>query len=725
MLSKVNGCNNINHNDGTITPDDNFVPFENINDNFLQSVHNNNILDINSNSNIVLESAIHYRKSNKNKIKKRVSFHESALMDSKEDSDSPPREVRVRHSWHGYDADVENDNTMETFWNLFSLETDTLLAESNSSEIGQEVLVEDNVKDVECPTNLTAKVQNIIESISKMSETNININKKQLLNNVDNVFEAIKTKIGPCAEGEIPADRRSFYWTNESEDIHSREVCEVGKIGSPITMKKQSLTPSNCNGTTSQQWHQTRVHPNPKVMLVKKFLKSIPPIHKRSKTSANILKCATEKKDTFKTLTITNEMKLNATRNFFGELGEMYLLKNVNQDVFSLQVKLTENLVTKYTKLLNLAEDNYMHKVYKVLNKYGDPVMLILTRRLLILCDRKKKNCTSVDLKDICNIIVGEQTITIECKDSSSLTVISNVDIDAVSTIISNIEILFLKQHLVPSAVSAKPQHLVLSLLEKISSQTQYFNKCDEIVLYSWSWIEQFSDISRSPHDQIYRNGNLMYKLNENSSWTPGFVFLQDGTLTVKETANSLKNLLVIQCQSYCQVYDRSRPYTFKVNFNPYSFVLLAAPDESQLFDWLQDIMISIKINDDKTHMGPSEVYSEDINGNYVLVSPSHIICYKYPHRVNLVVPLQQVSAFKLSKTCDYCVMELSCLEASEDELLNDVAFHFVSKSKLEQFSNALLTLRHFQISDNLLLHEQTLNNTNKKLKQQWDKYLQ
>uniref|UniRef100_A0A8D8QPQ0 Uncharacterized protein n=1 Tax=Cacopsylla melanoneura TaxID=428564 RepID=A0A8D8QPQ0_9HEMI len=109
----------------------------------MPQVHNNNILDINSNSNIVLESAIHYRKSNKNKIKKRVSFHESALMDSKEDSDSPPREVRVRHSWHGYDADVENDNTMETFWNLFSLETDTLLAESNSSEIGQEVLVED------------------------------------------------------------------------------------------------------------------------------------------------------------------------------------------------------------------------------------------------------------------------------------------------------------------------------------------------------------------------------------------------------------------------------------------------------------------------------------------------------------------------------------------------------------------------------------------------------
>ncbi|KAL1455200.1 hypothetical protein WDU94_009311 [Cyamophila willieti] len=557
-----------------------------------------------------------------------------------------------------------------------------------------------------------------------MSETNININKKQLMTNVDNVFEAIKTKIGPCAEGEIPADRRSFYWTSES-DIHSREVCEVGKIGSPLTIKKQSLTPSNCNSAMSQQWHQTRVHPNPKVMLVKKFLKSIPPIQKRPKTSENILKCTTEKKETFKTLTISDEMKHNATRKFYEELRVTYLLNNVVEDEFSLQLMLTENLVIKYTKLLNLAEDNYIYKVYNVLNKYGDPVMLFLTRRLLILYDMKKENCTSVDLKDISNIIVGEQSITIECKDSSSLTVISSIDIDAVSTIISNIEILFLKQHLVPSSVSAKPQHLVLSLLEKISSQTQYFNKCDEIVLYSWSWIEQFSDISRSTHDQICRSGNLMYKLTEKSPWTPGFVFLQDGTLTVKETPNSQKNLSVIQCQSYCQVYDRSRPYTFKVNFNPYSFILLAAPDESQLFDWLQDIMISIKINDDKTHMGPSEVYSEDINGNYVLVSPSHVICYKYPHSINLVVPLQQISAFKLSKTCDYCVMELNCLEASEDELLNDVAFHFVSKSKLEQFSNALLTLRHFQISENLLLHEQMLNNTNKKLKQQWDKYIQ
>lgn len=58
-----------------------------------------------------------------------------------------------------------------------------------------------------------------------------------------------------------------------------------------------------------------------------------------------------------------------------------------------------------------------------------------------------------------------------------------------------------------------------------------------------------------------------------------------------------------------------------------------------------------------QNHMIPSPTPEEKVTGNYLLVSSSHIICYKHPHRVDLVVPLQQVSSFKLSKTCDYCVM--------------------------------------------------------------------
>lgn len=58
-----------------------------------------------------------------------------------------------------------------------------------------------------------------------------------------------------------------------------------------------------------------------------------------------------------------------------------------------------------------------------------------------------------------------------------------------------------------------------------------------------------------------------------------------------------------------------------------------------------------------QSHEIPSAIREENIIGNYLLVSKSHIICYKHPHHVNLVVPLEQVSGFKLSKTCDYCVM--------------------------------------------------------------------
>lgn len=43
MLSKGSGCKNINCAVGTLTPEDNFVPFENINGNFLQSVSSNDL----------------------------------------------------------------------------------------------------------------------------------------------------------------------------------------------------------------------------------------------------------------------------------------------------------------------------------------------------------------------------------------------------------------------------------------------------------------------------------------------------------------------------------------------------------------------------------------------------------------------------------------------------------------------------------------------------------
>ncbi|KAI5731234.1 hypothetical protein M8J77_006723 [Diaphorina citri] len=594
-------------------------------------------------------------------------------MESKEETDNPPKEVKIRHSWHGDDGD-ENDNSMQiaTFWNLFSLEPNTWSAESSSSEIGQEVLVDDNDKDViASPTNLTAKVQTIFESFTKMSETNININKKQFMSNMDKVFETIKTKFEPFAEGEIPIESRSSYWNNNSDGT-SKEACEMGKLGSSTPIKKHSVITSNNTNSTPTQWPQTKVYP--KVMLVKKFLKSIPPVNKRSKHIAPILS-STSGNNKFKVLSTTQEMKQNAVRDFERELRDIYSNEKIGTEEYCMQVLLTEELEKKYSQLLKLSEDNYISKVFKVLNKYGEPVMLFLTRRLLIMYNVNTENYKSLVLKDMDNIVVGEHTVSFDCKGAANMTVISSIDIDAVSTLISNVEIMCLKQHYTPSSVSAKQRHTLMRLLEHISSQTQYFNK--------------------------------------------------NGILTVKEAPNSPKNISVIQCHSFSQVYDKSRPYTFKVNFNPYSFVLFAAPDESQLFDWLQDIMISIKINDDKTHNGSSQTPEENISGNYLLVSPSHIVCYKYPHHVNLVVPLQQISAFKLSKTCDYCVMELNCLEASEDELLNDVAFHFISKSKLEQFSNALLSLRYFQVSDDLLLHEQMLNSTNKKIKSQWEKCLQ
>lgn len=62
-------------------------------------------------------------------------------MESKEETDNPPKEVKIRHSWHGDDGD-ENDNSMQiaTFWNLFSLEPNTWSAESSSSEIGLKLI---------------------------------------------------------------------------------------------------------------------------------------------------------------------------------------------------------------------------------------------------------------------------------------------------------------------------------------------------------------------------------------------------------------------------------------------------------------------------------------------------------------------------------------------------------------------------------------------------------
>lgn len=108
---------------------------------------------------------------------------------------------------------------------------------------------EDHAHDaVASPTNLTSKVQNIFESFSKMSESNININKKQIMTNMDKVFEAIKTKIEPCAEGEIPTDRRSLYWSNDCD--FQREPYEMGRHSSPLVTKKQSVIASS-NGKFS------------------------------------------------------------------------------------------------------------------------------------------------------------------------------------------------------------------------------------------------------------------------------------------------------------------------------------------------------------------------------------------------------------------------------------------------------------------------------------------
>lgn len=92
-------------------------------------------------------------------------------------------------------------------------------------------------------TKLTSNIQSFFDSFPKMSETNININKEQILSRVDKVFESIKTKIEPCAEGEIPMERRSFYWPSES-DLMSREACEAGRLSSP-QVKRQSVVTLN------------------------------------------------------------------------------------------------------------------------------------------------------------------------------------------------------------------------------------------------------------------------------------------------------------------------------------------------------------------------------------------------------------------------------------------------------------------------------------------------
>lgn len=57
-------------------------------------------------------------------------------MESKEESDDSPREVRIRHSWHADDVDLEeNSNSVANFWAMFSLESNPW-SPPDPSEIG-------------------------------------------------------------------------------------------------------------------------------------------------------------------------------------------------------------------------------------------------------------------------------------------------------------------------------------------------------------------------------------------------------------------------------------------------------------------------------------------------------------------------------------------------------------------------------------------------------------
>lgn len=112
--------------------------------------------------------------------------------------------------------------------------------------------------------------------------------------------------------------------------------------------------------STPTQWPQTKVYP--KVMLVKKFLKSIPPVNKRSKHIAPILS-STSGNNKFKVLSTTKEMKQNAVRDFERELRDIYSNEKIGTEEYCMQVLLTEELEKKYSQLLKLSEDNYISKV--------------------------------------------------------------------------------------------------------------------------------------------------------------------------------------------------------------------------------------------------------------------------------------------------------------------------------------------------------------------------
>lgn len=80
---------------------------------------------------------------------------------------------------------------------------------------------------------------------------------------------------------------------------------------------------------------------------------------------------------------------------------------------------------------------------------------------------------------------VSEQTVTFECKGATNrnLTVICCIDVGFASTLISNVEIICLKQRLAPSSVSAKPKEKLVSLLKRLSKQTQYFKVVSKKIL--------------------------------------------------------------------------------------------------------------------------------------------------------------------------------------------------------------------------------------------------
>lgn len=97
-------------------------------------------------------------------------------------------------------------------------------------------------------------------------------------------------------------------------------------------------------------------------MLVKKFLKSIPPVKKRPKHTAPVLKYSVENFK-FKVSNISKEMKQNAVHNFHEELDKLSVLREKDRCQCNVEVTLTRNLEAKFNEILNSSKDDYIFKV--------------------------------------------------------------------------------------------------------------------------------------------------------------------------------------------------------------------------------------------------------------------------------------------------------------------------------------------------------------------------